>query len=308
MKHVFIVNPCAGGHDHSDEIAAAIDISGIEAETYCTTGPRDATRKVEAWLTDHPGEAVRFYACGGDGTLNEVVSGVIDSGQAARAEVGCYPCGSGNDFVRCWPDAPFTDIGALCSGQSTDIDVVRIDTGEGHRYSVNTLNFGFEAAVCRTMNRVRRYALLGGRLAYTSGIVHSLLHGRRHRCTVYVDGAIWYDADLMLLSIANGQWAGGGYHCARRADPSDGLVDVMCVKPLSVLRFAAQIKHYKNGTLIDQQKLRHIVRYDRGRRLTIDAHQPYYIAADGEVFDGSRFEVQCLHKALRFVVPEQVKS
>ncbi len=308
MKHVFIVNPCAGGHDHSDDIASAIDMAGVEAEIYCTTGPRDATRFVEAWLAGHPDDEVRFYACGGDGTLNEVASGVVDSGQTDRAAVGCYPCGSGNDFVRCWPGAPFTDIASLCSGTATDIDVLHIDTGCGHRYAVNTLNFGFEAAVCHTMGRVRRHPLLGGRLAYTSGILHSLLRERSHRCTVYVDGAIWYDADLLLLSMANGQWAGGGYHCARRANPADGLIDVTAVKPLSLPRFAMLFKYYKTGELIDRQQLQNVVRYDRGRRLTIDAHQPYYIAADGEVFDGSRFEVTCLHKALKFVVPEQEHS
>lgn len=303
MKHVFVVNPCAGGHDSSDDIAAAIDCAGIEAEIYCTTGPRDATRFVSGWLGAHPTDEVRFYACGGDGTLNEVATGVLDSAAGDRAAVGCYPCGSGNDFVRCWPDACFTDIASLCEAPATAVDVVRVGLGDGHRYAVNTLNFGFEAAVCRAMGKVRRHPLLGGRLAYTTGIVHSLLRERRHRCTVYLDGAIWYDASLLLLSMANGQWAGGGYHCAKRAKTDDGLVDVTAVKPLSIVRFASLIKYYRNGELIDRPQLRNIVRYDRARRISIDAGQPYYIAADGEVFEGQRFEIECLHRALRFIVP-----
>ena len=303
MKYVLVVNPCAGGRDSSGSIAAAVSAAGIEAEIYCTTGPRDATRFVGSWLAAHPGEEVRFYACGGDGTLNEVVTGVLDSGQTDRVEVGGYPCGSGNDFVRCWPEGRFHDIASQCSAPSIEVDVLRVGIGDGHRYAVNTLNFGFEAAVCRTMSRVRRHPLLGGRMAYTTGIVHSLLHERRHRCTIYVDGAIWYDAKMLLLSMANGQWAGGGYHCARRANPQDGLIDVMGVRPLSVLRFVALIKYYKNGELIDRKQLRDIVRYDRGRRVSVDAGQPYYIAADGELIEGCRFEVECLHKALRFIVP-----
>ena len=308
MKHVFVVNPCAGGRDSSGAIAAAIGRAGIEAEIYCTKGPRDATRFVAEWLSVHPTDEVRFYACGGDGTLNEVATGVLDSGQGGRVEVGCYPCGSGNDFVRCWPGARFADVENLCHGQSLPVDVLRVGLGEGHRYAVNTLNFGFEAAVCRTMGMVRRHPLLGGRLAYTTGIVRSLMHERRHRCTVYIDGAIWYDASLLLLSMANGQWAGGGYHCAKSASTTDGLVDVTAVKPLSVLRFASLIKYYRNGELVERAKLRSIVRYDRGRRLTVDAHQPYYIAADGEVFDGQRFEIECLHGAMRFIIPQQQKT
>lgn len=300
MKHFFVVNPCAGRRDCSDEIAARLDIAGIEAEIYVTSGPRDATRFVGQWLRDHAGEEVRFYACGGDGTLNEVVSGVMAAKSEGRSvEVACYPCGSGDDFVRYWQGVDFTDIAALVDGEAVPVDVMRL----GDRYCVNTLNYGFEAAVCHTMAAARRVPLLGGSMAYTTGIVTSLATGRRNRCRVTVDGELWLDGEVLLLSVANGQYAGGGYHCAPRAVNDDGLLEVMAVTPMSVARFAKLIKYYKNGELLDREELRTLVRYRRGSRVVIDPLRDSYVATDGEIVPGRRFEAECLHNAVNFVIP-----
>ena len=195
MKHIFVVNPCAGGRDRSGDIRAALSALGADAEIYCTAGPRDATRFVASRCAEGGDETLRFYSCGGDGTLNEVVSGVMEAcGGERKAEVACYPCGSGDDFVRYWQGRDFTDIGALMRGSAVPVDVMRL----GDRYCVNTLNYGFEAAVCHTMANVRRKPLIGGRMSYTTGIVASLAMGRRNRCRVTVDGEVWLDGVVLL--------------------------------------------------------------------------------------------------------------
>ena len=298
MKHIFVVNPCAGKHDCGDEIAAAIDIAGLDAETYSTRGPRDATRFVAERMRD-ASEPLRFYSCGGDGTLNEVVSGVVSGQWPVACEVTCFPCGSGDDFVRYWAEANFRDIGALVHGTAVPVDVMCL----GDRYCVNTLNYGFEAAVCHTMANVRRVPIVGGHMAYTTGIVASLAAGRHNRCRVTVDGELWLDGEVLLLSVANGQYAGGGYHCAPRAKNDDGLLEVMAVKPMSVPRFAQLIKYYKNGELLDREELRSLVSYRRGSSVVIDPLGDSYVATDGEIVPGRRFDVQCLHKAVNFVIP-----
>lgn len=305
MKHIFVVNPCAGREDKGDDIAAALDVLEFDAEIYETTAPRDATRFVANRIRMESDEKLRFYSCGGDGTLNEVVSGVMEAGNGERrmenVEVACYPCGSGDDFVRYWPGVDFTDLKNQIQGEARPVDVMRL----GNRYCVNTLNFGFEAAVCHTMARVRRVPLIGGSMAYTSGIVASLATGRHNRCRVTVDGEVWLDDEVMLLSVANGQYAGGGYHCAPHAKNDDGLLEVMAVKPMSIVRFARQIKYYKNGELIDREELRSVVSYRRGSSVTIEPVGDSYVATDGEIVPGSRFDVQCLHHAINFVVARQ---
>ena len=300
MKHIFVVNPMAGGHDSSETITRSLARLTVENEIYTTRGPRDATHFVAERLNQSGGEPLRFYSCGGDGTLNEVVSGVMAAERGERrVEVSCYPCGSGDDFVRYWPESDFRNIQALVNGTAVPVDVMRL----GDRYCVNTLNYGFEAAVCHTMAAVRRVPVLGGPMAYTTGIVASLATGRHNRCRVTVDGEVWIDGEVLLLSVANGQYAGGGYHCAPRAINDDGLLEVMAVKPMSIPRFAQLIKYYKNGELLDREELRPLLSYRRGKHITIDPLADSYVATDGEIVPGCHFDVLCLQRAINVVLP-----
>lgn len=300
MKHIFVVNPCAGGKDCGDDIAVALSQLDIDYEIYETTAPRDATRFVARWCDDHPGVGVRFYACGGDGTLNEVVSGAI----GRDCEVACYPCGSGNDYVKCWPEADFTNIDALTRGVAVPVDVLRITGDCGERYAVNVLNFGFEAEVCRTMQIVRRWPFIGGRAAYVTGIVHCLLHKRHNPCTIAVDGEAWHSGDMLLASAASGRYVGGGFQCAPRAVVDDGWLESQCVDALSIPRFLRMIGHYKRGEHLDRPDMHDVVHYRRTRRMTFDSDREFSIVLDGELLRGRHFEVEILHRALRFALPD----
>ena len=304
MRHIFIINPCAGGEDHADAITQRLQASNIEALVYITQGAKDATRYVDDYCRQHPGEALRFYACGGDGTLNEVVSGVMGH---PIAEVGCYPCGSGNDYVKYWHGVDFNDLQALTKASSVEVDVMKVryqsDSGPALRYALNTLNFGFEAEVCRAMDEMRRKPLLGGRMAYPSGIVKSLFSGRHNPCRITVDGELWHKGDLMLASLANGRYEGGGFHSAPRSLNDDGWIEATAIRPISIVRFASIIGSYKNGTYLDRKKLQNIVSYRRAKHLLIESDHPFHIGIDGELLHGNHFEIENLPRALRFAVP-----
>ncbi len=304
MRHIFIINPCAGGEDHADAITQRLQASNIEALVYITQGAKDATRYVDDYCRQHPGEALRFYACGGDGTLNEVASGVMGH---SIAEVGCYPCGSGNDYVKYWHGVDFNDLQALTKASSVEVDVMKVryqsDSGPALRYALNTLNFGFEAEVCRAMDEMRRKPLLGGRMAYPSGIVKSLFSGRHNPCRITVDGELWHEGDLMLASLANGRYEGGGFHSAPRSLNDDGWIESTAIRPISIVRFASIIGSYKNGTYLDRKKLQDIVSYRRAKHLLIESDHPFYIGIDGELLHGNHFEIENLPRALRFAVP-----
>ncbi|MBP5210167.1 MAG: hypothetical protein J6125_04820, partial [Clostridia bacterium] len=115
MKHIFIVNPAAGKRDATPVVSRAVEaVSGYDCELYRTTAPRDATRYVRLRCRES-GEPMRFYACGGDGTINEVAEGTLGF---PNASFSCYPCGSGNDFVKYYGGAErFFDLVSLFEAQ-----------------------------------------------------------------------------------------------------------------------------------------------------------------------------------------------
>lgn len=306
MKHIFVINPCAGGEDHVSMVTDRLKALDIEAAVYVTREAKDATRYVDEYCRQHAGEALRFYACGGDGTLNEVVSGTMGH---SNAEVGCYPCGSGNDYVKYWKEADFHDLKALTGASSREVDVMKVcyQTDDGQtavRYALNTLNFGFEAEVCRVMDEMRRKPLLGGKMAYPSGILKSLFSGRHNPCRITVDGELWQEGDLLLASLANGRYEGGGFLSAPRSMNDDGWIEVTAIRPISIVRFTSMIGYYKKGTYLDQEKLKKVISYRRGKKLVIDSNHHFYIGIDGELIYGRRFEIENLPQVLRFVVPD----
>lgn len=319
MKHFFIINPCAGKKNHVSDISEIVKALDADAEIYVTRDAGDATRFVDEYCSNHPDESVRFYACGGDGTLNEVVTGSVGH---PLAEVGCYPCGSGNDYVKYWPHCNFLDIKALTKAPSVKVDVMKVcykpsasATESQVRYAINTLNFGFEAEVCSVMAEVRRKPLIGGHMAYTTAIVKCLVSGRHNPCRILTDGNPWRDGDIMLASLANGRYQGSGFLSAPRSLNDDGLLEVTAISPISVLRFASMIKYYKNGEYIERTDLQDVITYCRARRVTFesagettkerpDDDRPFSIGIDGEILIGTHFEVENLHHAVSFIIPK----
>ena len=297
MEHIFVVNPHAGGRDQSTHITRLVRATLPEAEVYITRGPRDATRFVAERC--RRGGALRFYACGGDGTLNEVVSGVMESGEG-QVEVGCFPCGSGNDYIKCWPEADFGDLAALAAAPSQPVDLLQV----GGRYCINVLNFGFEAEVCRTMEQVRRWPLVGGRAAYVVGIVHCLLHRRHTPCRLTVDDEAWYDGDMLLGSAACGRYVGGGYLCAPRAVVDDGWLEAQCIESLGIPRFLKLIGPYRHGRHLDMPQAHDVVHHRRAHSMCIESDRELHVVVDGELLSGRRFEARLLPKAINFIVPQ----
>lgn len=309
MKHIFVVNPGAGKSDATEGVRRAADLldGSLESEIYVTLSPGDATRYVRSRCAASGGERLRFYACGGDGTLNEVVSGAAGFG---NVEVACYPVGSGNDYVKYYGGAErFLDMERLTLGEPHPVDLMRVvaEGGDAHgtdRYSINICNFGFDAMVCKTMEEVRRKWLIGGRNAYTTGILKALFRGRRTNCRISVDGALVNDGDILLCTLGNGRYVGGSYQCSPLSLNDDGLIEVCFFKPMSVVSFARLIGSYRDGSFIDRDDVKKLMVYRRGSTVDIECPSPIDLCVDGELLSGSRFRVSQMPRAIEFVVPK----
>ncbi|MBQ7377130.1 MAG: YegS/Rv2252/BmrU family lipid kinase [Clostridia bacterium] len=301
MKHIFILNPAAGKCNQTAALKEQITSLSeqLDVEMHMTDSRADTTKLVRALIDQYPDGELRFYACGGDGTLNGVVSGAARGGD--RISVACYPCGSGNDYVKHYggKDA-FLDLPALMEGEAYPVDVMKI----GDRYSINVVNFGFDTAVAETMENVRRYKIIGGRNSYTTGIVKALVTAMSTKCAVYADGELINDGKLLLCTVANGSYVGGSFRCAPRSVSDDGWMEVCLVKPVSRLSFLRLVSYYKKGLHLNSPKFKKYIVYRRARELEVKVKDGFSFTLDGEVAKCSDFTVENLKHAVRFVLPE----
>ncbi len=301
MKHIFIYNPIAGKNSTNaiNDLRQKLSskAGALDYEFYPTIGPGDATRYVRFVCEANPTRSLRFYACGGDGTANEVLQGIVGHPNAAMT---CFPCGSGNDYVKYYGGADrFRDIEALLGGTEVPVDIMRVDD----RYSLNVVNFGFDTDVARTMNRVRKKKVIGGKHAYTTGILHALFTAMKNKCTVYVDGERINDGECLLCTVANGRYVGGSFCCAPHSLNDDGLLEVCFVKPLSRATFVQLITPYKEGKHLDDPKFEKYIVYRQAKKVKVEAGPGFALTLDGEIVERTECTIEICPHAIRFVVP-----
>lgn len=299
MKNVFIVNPTAGVKNSLADIESLLkDREDLDYEIYVTQSKGDATRFVDKKCREYEGDIV-FYSCGGDGTLNEVASGMVGHDNAILA---IYPIGSGNDYVKYYGDKKeFLNLDNLIGGRETKIDLIKV----GDRYAVNACHFGLDSAVAKKMIEVKPKKIIGGKNAYKTAVFRSLFTALKTKCKVYGDGEAMNDGKILICTCVNGKYVGGSYKCAPRSVNNDGYMEVCCIKPVSIFKFLKFLKLYKTGQYLDVSELSSYFKYKRCKKVEIEGGQKHFIISlDGEVVEGDRFEVGIIQGALRFIVPK----
>ena len=302
MEHLFIVNPAAGKRDVTSEIQRFLsDNPQLPARIHRTLAPGEATVYLRKYLASRP-EPIRLYACGGDGTLNEVVNGAAGFPQAS---VGCYPCGSGNDFVKYYGGAgPFLDLAGLVQGEAAPVDLIQA----GERYAVNACHFGFDTAVASAIGRYKRYPLIRGRGAYLAAVARAFLFAMRSRCALTCDGRAFHEGDFLLCTIANGSHVGGAYRCAPRSKDDDGLLEVCLVGPVSRWKFLRLMGAYQRGEHLDNPRFSGYIHYCQAREIHLSASGGFSLSLDGEVISGGGFSIRVIPGGLRFILPKALSA
>lgn len=302
MKHIFVVNPASGRENATEFVDHSIEEFGSNLDfiMYVTKRPGDAIEYIRNYCRTHR-EPVRFYACGGDGTLNEAVNGAAEFEHAA---VGCIPCGSGNDFIKYYGDkSRFLDFEKQVSGREVPIDLIRV----GGWFAINAVHFGFDSCVAELIPQLRRKKIIGGRFAYPTAVACSLVKGRHHECRVEVDGELLNEKGVLLLcTIANGKYVGGSYQCAPRSQNDDGELEVCVMLPMSIPRFISISKIYQQGKHLEDPRFDPYVRYRRGKSIHIQAPEGFIYSMDGEIIHDNDFFAEVVPNGTRFIVPSSM--
>src|SRR5574344_99006 len=309
MKHCFIINPNAGPYDITREVKFKLQAFeewiNIDWETYITKGPLDATRYARQLCETYPDEEMRIYACGGDGTLNEILTAVMGHPNVA---ISSYPAGTGNDQIRYYgAKSDFRDVDRLIEGEVREIDVMKLTINhdeDNPRYCLNVCSIGFAAYIAKLSEDVKRIPLIGGSNSYSTGVVLSLLSAHHHKPTIIVDGKVFYDKQMIFCVFSNGQYHGGGYRCSPRAKNNDGLIEVGLVHADSIMRALPVLRIYRVGNHEDDHRCRDIWSSTKGKEVIIESKKPTLICLDGEMLYGTHIKIDNMMHAVKFIVPK----
>lgn len=271
-----VVNPHAGSGRTAREwgrIRDCLDRNGISYEFRMTDCKYHATEMVH----DASREGFRrFIAVGGDGTIHEVLGGIMlyldsllpasgpadDTGAGsprpylADFSIAVIPVGSGNDWIRCH-DIPenLEDIVSLIrAGSFARQDVVRVTTDAGVTYMVNIGGAGFDARVCERVNRCKDKGKRG-RMLYIWSLVHNFFTYKPSPMEISLDGKSLFSGDCFSVAVGTGRYSGGGMRQTPEAVTDDGLMDVTVIPPLPFVKIAAEIRRLFDGSFLKVREL-----------------------------------------------------
>ena len=295
MIHLFIINPAAGSRDRTKDYSVAIhDICstrGLEYRIAVSAAPGDCRRIARE--AAESGEEYRIYACGGDGTLNEVVSGAAGFSNVA---VTVFSGGSGNDFVKLFSEPKaFFHLDRLLDAEEAEFDLIKCNDD----FSLNICSVGLDARIGTDVANYKRLPLLSGFRAYAVSTVVNVIRGIAEHYVIEVNGET-IDQELTLVCACNGRYYGGGFNPSTTALPDDGALDFVIIKAVSRLTILALIGTYAKGGAKEIPQI--ILR--RGRELKIICREPEMVNLDGERVDLSELSIRLSAKKVNFFFPE----
>jgi diacylglycerol kinase (ATP) len=305
-----VCNPMSGsgrGLARLGVVRRALDEAGRTYEYEVTTSRGDPARIAQSAVA---AGCCAVIVIGGDGTLFEVVNGVMyhedpDSTRTGRdrVAVGLVQAGRGSDFGRS-VGIP-TDVQAACKrlidGRTTLVDLghltYRAAAGkERSRFFANAAGLGFDAEVSQRANGGPR--VLGGTIPYLTSLLLTLGTYRNKRLRVSVDGAEPWEVRANSLVLANGQYFGGGMKIAPEAVFSDGILDITLLGDLGKVDLVRNVPRVYDGSHATHPK----VKMMRARRVEVTSDEQVLIQADGEVLGTTPAVFNIVPQALRVIV------
>lgn len=297
MKHLFIINPAAGKEASTRRLEELLSGLTFPHEIVYTREAGDAQRITEQAAAE--GVPVRIYACGGDGTLNEVVNGAAGHDHVAITNI---PKGTGNDFLKIFGKGyreSFYRLEELSVGPQVPFDLIDCNGKLG----IDMVCCGVDARIGHGVHRYKRLQFISGMGAYILALLeHVLFRGITRPMSVRMGDIAW-DGQTTILCICNGRYYGGGFNPMPEAMPDDGVLDALLIPGISLLALARYIGRYSKGRYREVPK--YIWPY-HGNRITFSSEEEILVVVDGETMWGKEFLVRLSEKKVNFFYPASV--
>ena len=300
MKHIFIINPAAGKKDSRQRVYTMAEAlkknHNLDVECMLTKSRGHATALTRAIA--ETGDYVRFYACGGDGTVNEIANGIAGFPNSAMT---CIPIGTGNDFLKNFgKDAEplFLDAENLWNGDVTPLDLIDCNG----KYCLTIACTGIDARIAESVHDFGASPMLTGRGSYLASVAANFLFrkiGRRWRVTL--DNEV-IEGDFALVSMCNGRYYGGGSTPVPEARMDDGVLHTVLVKNISRVKFAGLFSAYSAGRYRSLPP--EVIRVVTAKNVRIQSEDDIVTCLDGETIHSRDVHLTLSGKRLNFFGPK----
>ena len=299
MKHIFIINPTAGKSDSRQNIYDMADElrhrHGLDVHCILTKKQGHATELAQKLCES--GEDLRFYACGGDGTVNEVANGIIGYDNAAMTVI---PVGTGNDFLKNFGDDAdkFRDAENLWDGPQFPMDAINVNG----RVALTIACSGIDARVAADVHKYSESPLLDGKGSYIYSLaVNFLFKGIGSHWTVTLDG-VPVKGDWSLVAVCNGRYYGGGFMPVAEARMDDGVLNTLVVKAVNRRTFLRFVGPYSKG---EYAKFPEYAHCSTPKTIRIQSDKADIVTClDGESLRGREVVMRLADKRLNFFGPK----
>ena len=301
MKNlIFIVNPAAkNGLSLRQWLAIEQRIVGIPYEVFFTQYEGHGTKLAKSVAKDH-GKSIVIVAVGGDGTIHEIINGII---HIPFVKIAYIPTGSGNDFARGYklPAHPEKSLEMIL--KLIDAPRVEFDAGfyKGDQlqsgYFINSLGAGFDAVISKKANRSPLKKWLNylslGKMIYIFYLLAELYRYRLNTLQIQVDEEVFYYEKVWFVTVSNQPFYGGGMQIAPYADPKDGYLNVVVVHGISKIKLLLLfVSVFWGGHLRFKEVATH-----KAKEINISFSDPVPIHADGEAVGVTPIQVHICPKS-----------
>lgn len=306
MNTVFIFNPAAGKGKTVEklkrEILQVATETDVQVELYDTKAKGDGASFVREYCRKNG--TARFIACGGDGTFSEVVNGVADF---PGSQAGVFPMGTGNDFCRNFTrEHNFKNIKALLLGETVKCDLIKYSSEESKGYCANMVNIGFDCNVADLTGRLKKRKFIGGSFAYFLSILIMLIKKKGAKLRIIADGKELQNGKLLLHSVANGSFCGGGIKSNPDAELQDGEMDINIVYNISRVNFLSKLPFYMKGTHRKLKNIEKAIYSQKCKKLEVTPLKgKMRICVDGDVMETGETVFEIVPQAFEFVLPKK---
>lgn len=293
MKATFIVNKTAGRGKAGrlwPEIKKEVATFDWELTEIFTNGPREATRLAKEQVLQG---AELIVAVGGDGTLSEVVNGIVLAG---KCSVGLIPVGTGNDFAKtvniplAWMEA----CRILKANYSKSVDLGLVNG----RYFINIAGIGFDAEVANEINTSFKH--FTGLTGYLLAVFKRFLFFKIAKVDIKIDN-LSLQKEIILLAIGNATCYGGGIFITPEAKIDDGLFDLCVIEKTTRLDFLVSLPLVLKGKHLKHPK----VSIFRGQKIRVESSQKLNVHADGEIIGTTPVSCEIIKQAIQFITPKE---